>query len=48
MENKFTNFLLKSKLNGAYHKGNFIWGGAMNICWDTLSTEIIKEPLKNY
>lgn len=38
--------LLKSTLNGAFHKGNFIWGGAMNICWNSLQNDIIKDKLK--
>lgn len=27
------NVLLKSKLNGSLHQGNYVWGGAMNLCW---------------
>jgi hypothetical protein len=46
MESKSTAMLLKSTLNGALHKGNFVWGGAMNICWNTLENDIIKDKLK--
>jgi hypothetical protein len=34
---------MKFTLNGAFHEDNFVWGGAMNICWNTMSTDVIKE-----
>jgi hypothetical protein len=24
---------LKSKMNGKYYNGNYVWGGAMDLCW---------------
>lgn len=38
--------LSNSTSSGSFHKGNYVWGGAMNICWDTLSDEVIGEPLR--
>jgi len=37
--------LLKSKLNGNLHKGNYVWGGAMNLCWTELCASVNKGPL---
>lgn len=30
---------------GSLHEGNYIWTGAMNLCWTNLSQIIIKEPI---
>ena len=37
--------LLKSTLNGNLHKGNYVWGGAMNLCWTELCNSVNKGPL---
>lgn len=37
--------LQKSTLNGALHKGNYVWGGAMNLCWTELCQNINNGPL---
>ncbi len=36
----FDNYL------GSYYKGNYVWGGAMNLTWNELSENIIKEEIK--
>lgn len=37
--NDFSNY------TGSLHEGNYIWSGAMNLCWTTLSQSVIREPL---
>jgi hypothetical protein len=39
------NIIAKSNLNGALHTDNYVWGGAMNLCWTELCTNINKGPL---
>lgn len=34
-----------STLNGSFQKGNYIWGGAMNLAWNELANELNKGPL---
>lgn len=40
----------KAKISGNYLgsecKGNFVWGGAMNLAWNELNDNILKEKLK--
>lgn len=40
----------KAKITGNYLgsecKGNFVWGGAMNLAWNELNENILKEKLK--
>jgi hypothetical protein len=31
---------------GSDYKGNYIWGGAMNLAWTELSGNIVKEPIR--
>lgn len=31
---------------GSYHKGNFVWGGAMNLAWTEFNEKILHEKLK--
>lgn len=31
---------------GGMHKGNYVWGGAMNLAWNELSETILKEKLQ--
>jgi hypothetical protein len=30
---------------GSFYEGNYIWSGAMNLCWTALSQTVIKEPI---
>jgi len=30
---------------GSYYKGNYVWGGAMNLAWNELGENIIKEKI---
>jgi len=38
--NNFGNYL------GSYYKGNYVWGGAMNLAWNELNENILQEKLK--
>ncbi len=31
---------------GSDYKGNYIWGGAMNLAWNELTDNIVKEPIR--
>jgi hypothetical protein len=31
---------------GSDYKGNYIWGGAMNLAWTELTDNIVKEPIR--
>ncbi len=31
---------------GSYYKGNYVWGGAMNLAWNNLNENILKEKLQ--
>ncbi len=31
---------------GSYYKGNYVWGGAMNLAWNELNEAILREKLK--
>lgn len=31
---------------GSYYKGNYVWGGAMNLAWNDLNENILDEKLK--
>ncbi len=31
---------------GSYYKGNYVWGGAMNLAWNDLNENIVGEKLK--
>ena len=37
---------IHSNYTGSYYKGNYVWGGAMNLAWDDLSKTILKEKIK--
>jgi hypothetical protein len=32
--------------SGSYHKGNYVWGGAMNLAWNELNDSIIKGKVQ--
>lgn len=32
--------------NGSFYKDNYVWGGAMNLCWHELSENIFKAEIK--
>jgi hypothetical protein len=31
---------------GSDIKGNYVWGGAMNLAWNELTNNIVKEPIR--
>lgn len=31
---------------GSYFKGNYVWGGAMNLTWNELNDNILHEKLQ--
>ncbi len=31
---------------GSLYKGNYVWGGAMNLCWNELTDNIVKDTIK--
>jgi hypothetical protein len=31
---------------GSEYKGNYVWGGAMNLAWNELTNKIVKEPIR--
>ncbi|MBT3538645.1 hypothetical protein HN481_00785 [Candidatus Parcubacteria bacterium] len=35
--------ITKTNYLGSTHEGNFVWGGAMNLAWNEMSENIIKE-----
>jgi hypothetical protein len=35
-----------SQYLGSIYKGNYVWGGAMNLCWNELNENILKEKLQ--
>ncbi len=35
-----------SRYMGSVYKGNYVWGGAMNLAWTDLCSSILKAPLK--
>jgi len=37
---------IKGDYLGSEYKGNFVWGGAMNLAWTELSENIVKEKIK--
>lgn len=43
--NEFEKSSLENYL-GSEFKGNYVWGGAMNLAWNELSENIIKEKIK--
>jgi hypothetical protein len=42
-DNKVDN---SANYTGSYYKGNYIWGGAMNLAWNELRDNIIKESIR--
>ena len=32
--------------SGSYSSGNYVWGGAMNLAWNELTTNLIKDKIK--
>ncbi len=43
-KNKITDTIV-NVYAGSYCKGNYVWGGAMNLAWNDLSKNIIKEKI---
>ncbi len=43
---KSTKSKILNNYLGSYYKGNYVWGGAMNLAWNELNDEILHEKLK--
>lgn len=44
--NKSLKAPLANKYAGSYFKGNYVWGGAMNLAWLSLNSDIVKGKIK--
>lgn len=46
MEQDQTTYEQYSHYTGYLHENNYVWGAAMNLCWNELAASVIKAPIE--